>query len=566
MSGILVVNPDSDQRKALAEAISARGVNAKTAGSIQEALQALAQDGHEQVISVRTLPDGSGELLAQQVGEISPRTRVVLTTNFAEVRTAADILRFDFADYIVDVEDVAGLVTGSARGPAPTQRSLVDCFLSTVEAVVGLVELSDPLTAGNAASCKRLAEGIAREMGLPEERRQEVALAALLHDIGNFAIQAETLGKAGPLDPQEESVIRQHALRGVQLVEHIDFPWKIKPIIMGHHERYDGSGYPEGRKGRAIPVGARILAVVDSYLAMTTRRPHREPLSHDEAMGEIHQQVGAQFDPEVVEAFVAFVERRKKLAGDLFQVKVVVAGAAEDNLSRMKLQLLREDFVVLGAPEPSEAVARVADEDARFLLMDISSGWDDGLAALDALQKRIETSRTDVFFFDGQSSRERRVTALENGAEEVFPLDVGPAEVVSRIRRILRKEQAVRKKATLAGELGGIEGNLAEMSLPEVIQMLSMGQKTARIHVQSPPLSGELYLQSGRLTHAQLGREEGNAAFRRLLTLSKGQFRISHGVTSDARTIDRDAVSALLDALRTLDEERRDGPAAPAAG
>jgi putative nucleotidyltransferase with HDIG domain len=516
---------------------------------------------HDQIVSVRSLPDGSGELLAQQVAEVSPRTRVTLVTNFSEVRTASDILRFDFADYILDVDDVSGLITGASRGPGPSQRSLVDCFLSTVEGVVGLVELSDPLTVGNAASSKRLADGIAREMGLPEERRQEVILAALLHDIGNFTISPGTLDKRGPLEAAEEESIRQHTLRGVQLVEHIDFPWKIKPIILSHHERYDGTGYPEGRKGRAIPVGARIIAVVDSYLSMTTRRPHRKTLHHEEAIREINNKVGSQFDPEVVEAFVAFVQRRKKFSGDLFQVKVLVVGNGEDNLSRMKLQFLREDFVVLTVDDVGTAAEMAQAEDVRFVLMDISNNWDEALSLLDGLQKRLENSHTDVFFFDTEDSRERRVTALENGAEEVFPEDVSPSEVASRIRRILRKEQAVRKKATLAGELGGIEGELGDMSLPEVVQMLSMGQKTARISVKARGLQGVLFLQNGRLTHVEGGGGEGREAFAKLLNLTKGQFRITHGVTTDKRTIDRDAVAALLDALKSLDEASRDNPA-----
>ncbi len=561
MSSILVVNPDADQCKALVESISARGQHVESAGSIEEALRHLARQGHDQIVSVRSLPDGSGELLAQQVAEVSPRTRVTLVTNFSEVRTASDILRFDFADYILDVDDVSGLITGASRGPGPSQRSLVDCFLSTVEGIVGLVELSDPLTVGNAASSKRLADGIAREMGLPEERRQEVILAALLHDIGNFTISPGTLDKQGPLEAAEEESIRQHTLRGVQLVEHIDFPWKIKPIILSHHERYDGTGYPEGRKGRAIPVGARIIAVVDSYLSMTTRRPHRKTLNHEEAIREINNKVGSQFDPEVVEAFVAFVQRRKKFSGDLFQVKVLVVGSGDDNLSRMKLQFLREDFVVLTVNDVAAAAELATAEDVRFVLMDISNKWDEALSLLDGLQKRLENSHTDVFFFDTEDSRERRVTALENGAEEVFPEDVSPSEVASRIRRILRKEQAVRKKATLAGELGGIEGELGDMSLPEVVQMLSMGQKTARISVKARGLQGVLFLQNGRLTHVEGGGGEGREAFEKLLNLTKGQFRISHGVTTEKRTIDRDAVAALLDALKSLDEASRDNPA-----
>ena len=258
---------------------------------------------------------------------------------------------------------------------------------------------------------------------------------------------------------------------------------------------------------------------------------------------------------------MAFVQRRKKFAGDLFQVKVLVVGPGEDNLSRMKLQFLREDFVVLTAADVKAAGELAIAEDVRFVLMDISNQWDEALSLLDTMQKRLDLSRTDVFFFDGEDSRKRRVTALENGAEEVFPVDVSPSEVASRIRRILRKEQAVRKKATLAGELGGIEGELSDMSLPEVVQMLSMGEKTARINIKARGLQGLLYLQNGRLTHVEGGGSEGREAFEKLLSLTQGQFRISHGVTTEQRTIDRDAVAALLDALSIIDESKRDDAA-----
>jgi hypothetical protein len=144
---------------------------------------------------------------------------------------------------------------------------------------------------------------------------------------------------------------------------------------------------------------------------------------------------------------------------------------------------------------------------------------------------------------------------LDNGAEEVFPLDVSPTEVIGRMRRILRKEEAVRRASTLAREDAGIQGELAEMNLAELLQMLSMGQKTARITIESPGVNGKAFLETGRLTHVEVGEEEGPDVFRRLLDLRKGRFRISHGVTTPRRSIDRDAMSVLLDALRSMDEE-----------
>ncbi|MFQ5768006.1 MAG: HD domain-containing phosphohydrolase [Acidobacteriota bacterium] len=562
MNGILIVNHDLDQRKALADVLKARGRAVEVAGTIKSALKVLARSGCEQVISVRTLPDGSGELLIQQAAEIAPGAQVTLVTNFSQVRGPADILRFDFTDYILDVDDLAGLVTGSLRGPSPGQRELVECFLRTVEAVVGLVELADPLSAGHAASSLRLAQGIAREMGLGVDRRQEIALAALLHDIGNFALSPALLGKSDPLQPDEEDRIRQHTRRGWQVLEHIKFPWNIKSIVLHHHERYDGKGYPDGKKGRGIAIGARILAVVDAYLSMTSRRPHRSPLGHDEALKEIHSRVGSQFDPEVVEAFDAFVERRRKYSGDIFQVKVMVLDHGQESLSRMKLHFLREEFMVLSGGNVEEALARVKSDDVRFVVADISNNWNEALTLLDGLQERIDTSKTDVLFFDGNGSRERRVTALDNGTEEVFPLDVGPAEVISRMRRILRKEEAVRKGSTLARDQAGISGDLAEMSLAEIIQMLSMGQKTARVTVKGDGIQGEIYLESGRLTHTVSGSEEGTGCLRTMLSLAAGRFTIEHGVTTAARSIDKDAMSVLLDVLKEMDESGRVSPSA----
>jgi DNA-binding response OmpR family regulator len=228
----------------------------------------------------------------------------------------------------------------------------------------------------------------------------------------------------------------------------------------------------------------------------------------------------------------------------------------------MKLHFLREDFSIISAASVAQAREALGKSDIRFVVADITNRWDDALALLDTLQERIDTSRTDVLFFDAEGSRERRLTALENGAEEVFPLDVPPGEVIGRMRRILRKEEAVRRQATLAQEDAGIQGDLAEMSLPELLQMLSMGHKTVRILLEAEELSGKVFLETGRLTHAEVGDVVGQDALVILLGLRGGRFRMSHGVTTPHRSVDRDAMSVLLDSLRTLDESRQ----APAAG
>ena len=558
MPSILVVNARDDERRALAEALAARGARVGHAGTIDEALTTLGREEFEHVVTVRTLPDGSGELLAQRAREVSPRTRIVRVTNFTEVRGPSDILRFDFTDYILDVDDLSGLLSGADTAPGVGQRALVDCFVRTVEAVVGLLELSDPLTVGNAASAMRLADGVAAEMGLPDERRQEVALAALLHDIGNFAIRPGVLAKPGALTPAEEVDVRQHAERGVQLLDHIDFPWKVKPIIRHHHERYDGSGYPDGKKGRAIPVGARILAVVDAYLGMTARRPHRETIEHDTALAQIRRGVGTQFDPEIVEAFAAFVARRQRLAGDAFQVKILVVRGSGETMPRLKLHFLREEFQVVAADSVEAAIEAVPRENIRFVVADVTGRWGEAVALLEALRERLNRSQTDLLLLDAEATRERRMAAIDHGAEEVYPADVAAPEIVSRMRRILRKEESLRRSGTLARDKEGIEGDLAQFPLSDILQMLGLGQKTARVLVETAAGEGRIFLETGRITHAEAPGSQGRTALDLLLALRAGRFRITHGITVPQRTIDRDAMAVLLENLRQVDEQDRD--------
>ena len=131
MSNILVVNPTVDERKAMCDSFMGRGRQTLTAASIEEALHTLAREDVDHVVSVQTLPDGSGELLVQQAKEVSPHTSVLLVTNFSEVKGASDLLRFAFTDYILDVDDLAGIVAGAKRGPLPSHRSMVECFLQT---------------------------------------------------------------------------------------------------------------------------------------------------------------------------------------------------------------------------------------------------------------------------------------------------------------------------------------------------------------------------------------------------------------------------------------------------
>lgn len=175
---------------------------------------------------------------------------------------------------------------------------------STVEAISRIVELRDPYTAGHESRVAQLACAIGREMGLPERQIEGLHVIGHLHDIGKVAIPAEILSKPAALSKLEYEMIKTHPQAGYDILKNLDFPWPVAQAVLQHHERLDGSGYPQGLKDDDIILEARILMVADVVEAMAGHRPYRPSLGIDIALNEINAHKGVRFDARVVEACV----------------------------------------------------------------------------------------------------------------------------------------------------------------------------------------------------------------------------------------------------------------------
>jgi len=186
----------------------------------------------------------------------------------------------------------------------------------TIQAIVQVVEMRDPYTAGHQRRVADLARSIATEMGLPPDVIEGIRIAAAIHDIGKVAVPAEILSKPGKLTQNELELIKDHSLTGFDILKHVEFPWPIAEIIYQHHERLDGSGYPRGLKGDGVLLEARIIALADVVEAMASHRPFRPARGIDAAMDEIEEHRGTLYDPEVVDTCVKlFREKRYTLNG-----------------------------------------------------------------------------------------------------------------------------------------------------------------------------------------------------------------------------------------------------------
>ena len=174
----------------------------------------------------------------------------------------------------------------------------------TIEALATVTEARDPYTAEHQRRVTQLACAVARELGLPADRVAGLRVMGLLHDMGKISIPAEILSKPGKLSDTEFAIIKSHAQAGYEIVKEIRFPWPVAEVILQHHERLDGSGYPQGLTGPDITLEARILAVADVVEAMSSHRPYRPPLGLDRALEEISRNRGVLYDPEVVDACI----------------------------------------------------------------------------------------------------------------------------------------------------------------------------------------------------------------------------------------------------------------------
>ncbi|MBP7775831.1 MAG: HD domain-containing protein [Acidobacteria bacterium] len=178
-------------------------------------------------------------------------------------------------------------------------------YLSTIETLAMAIDAKDQVTHGHIRRVQRFAVGLAQSLGVTEERQlRAIEAAALLHDMGKLAIPEFILNKPGKLTAREFSVMKTHAAVGADILSSIQFPYPVVPIVRHHHENWDGSGYPDGLKGSDIPIGARILSVVDCYDALTSDRPYRPAMPAEDALEILTQRRGSMYDSLVVDIFV----------------------------------------------------------------------------------------------------------------------------------------------------------------------------------------------------------------------------------------------------------------------
>ncbi|MEK7241253.1 MAG: HD domain-containing phosphohydrolase, partial [Planctomycetota bacterium] len=190
-------------------------------------------------------------------------------------------------------------------------QSLKGSLLDTVKCLSEAIDAKSPWTRGHSERVAALSCDIARELGFGEEDIERIRMASLLHDVGKIGTYEGLLDKPGKLTPEEWDMVKGHPAKGVQIIRPVERFNELIPMVLYHHERYDGEGYPEGKKGEEIPLGARIICIADAVDAMTSERPYRKAKPMEEVVEELKKNAGVQFCPKVAEATLKVLDRQR---------------------------------------------------------------------------------------------------------------------------------------------------------------------------------------------------------------------------------------------------------------
>jgi HD-GYP domain-containing protein (c-di-GMP phosphodiesterase class II) len=307
--GVYVTAQRPDGRLRVRAAIGVEAGPGREPSPFLQAITRQVLDGHGTLVC--NPPDPQPQLPAPGEGE---RFRnfvaapVVLMSDLDGVIVAADRLggAFDHhdVDSLLSVGDQAAVAVRNRR----LERELQHAYLSTVSMLADAVEAKDPYTHGHCEMASRYARLVGERLGLADYDQAVVCYSALLHDVGKIGVSDGVLHKPGPLLPEERELMRAHVRVGHDLLRGVPALGPVADIVLHHHEWYDGTGYPDGLKGEEIPLPARIVAAVDAYCAMITRRSYKEAYTEAHARQELVAGAGTQFDPAVVEALLAVLD------------------------------------------------------------------------------------------------------------------------------------------------------------------------------------------------------------------------------------------------------------------
>jgi response regulator RpfG family c-di-GMP phosphodiesterase len=464
----------------------------------------------------------------------------------SEASVAAALVREEGQSRSVTERDVTRGDGKTAKGGGVSSESL----LELCNVMVSLLENNRAELRGHSSLVARIVRRVVERINLPPAAVSACVAAAYLHDVGKMGTFHLTALNASEYDGHKAASQKAHNTP-TRLLEGVSLPSDTILAVLHMYERYDGKGFPDSLSGKDIPLGARVLAIADTYADLTEnpRNPYRKQLSAKEACEVLVKYKNAIFDPHLIDLFRAAVlgdDVRARLIGDRYTALLVDPDPEETTVLELRMFEQGFDVKVARSAEQALKVLSTTDVDMVVSELDFPQGGD-GLKLLADARKLPKGKDVPWVIHARRQAKADATTAFSLGVLD-YVTKPAPTDVfVAKLKAII-EQRAMQRTAR------GVSGSLREMALPDIIQILYHGRKTGKLRIRSGSEQGEIHVDGGAVVNALLGAVRGEDAFYAMLKLTDGEFALDPQFKPQQRVINQSSEALLLEGMRRMDE------------
>lgn len=453
------------------------------------------------------------------------------------------------AERVLSAQDFSAKATTSGKGIND------DSYLETLNVLVSLIENTRADLRGHSAQVARLMKKICERIGLPESTRAALVVAGHIHDLGKMGAYHLTTLNVAEYEGHRAQAQKQYKAP-LRLLEAVQLPREVDQAVEQMYERYDGKGLPEGSSGKEIALGARLLAIADTYADLTQnpRNPFRKTLRPVQACEVLERYRGTVFDPNLVDLFkhtVTGEDLKARLLANRYRALIVDPDPEETTV--LELRMVEQGFEVAQARAADQALKLLEKGDIDIVVSELDLQPIDGFALLAEARKQTWGQKVPWVIVTGRTGggRTDAQRAFELGAIDFLTKPLSADLLVAKLRQIIERESTRGRPAR------GVAGSLQEMGLPEMVQVLGYGRKTGSLKIRSGANSGEIHFVGGAIYNALWATLRGEEAFYAMLGLHEGEFSLDPNFSAPQQVIHATSEALLLEGMRRLDEAGR---------
>jgi len=425
-------------------------------------------------------------------------------------------------------------------------------YLETLNVLISLIENSRQELRGHSAHVARFMKKLTERIELPAVQSAAMMIAAYTHDLGKTGTYHLTALNVSEYEAHRAAAEKVR-LAPVRLLEAVQLPREAMTAVQSMYERYDGKGTPGHDAGKDISLGARLLAIVDTYADLTQnpRNPYRKTLRPIQACEVLTRYKDTIFDPNLVDLFrhtVTGDDLKARLLANRYRAVVVDPDPEESTV--LELRMIEQGFEATQARSTDQAWKLLERGDVQLVVSELDLQPQDGFALLADARRESWGKKLPWVVATGRVARDDAQRAFELGADDYVTKPVSADLLIAKLKQILEREAAASGKR-------GVSGSLQEMSLPDMVQVLWHGRKTGSLKIRAGAHSGEIHFVGGAVYNALWDQQRGEDAFYAMLGLTAGEFVLDPNFEAPSQVIQDSPEALLLEGMRRLDESGR---------